>query len=153
ARSATMKMNMPFDSLGTLATHVATAAAALFSIASAVQAAGEANWQPAKGPLMTRWAADVSPDKLSTEYPTPQLQRPDWQSLNGLWDYAIRPKAEPIPARFDGQIMVPFPVESALSGVMKTVGQANRLWYRRNFEWPERWQDKRAILHFGAVDW
>jgi beta-galactosidase/beta-glucuronidase len=103
--------------------------------------------------LMTCWAADVSPDKLATEYPRPQLQRPDWRSLNGLWDYAIRGKAEPIPAHFDGQILVPFPVESALSGVMKTVGQADRLWYRRDFEWPQRWQDKRAIVHFGAVDW
>ncbi len=102
---------------------------------------------------MTRWAAHVSPEKVLPEYPRPQMERRDWQSLDGLWDYAIRPKGEPKPALLDGKILVPFAVESALSGVMKPVGQDNRLWYRREFSWPEPWRGKRAILHFGAVDW
>jgi beta-galactosidase/beta-glucuronidase len=112
-----------------------------------------AQWKPADGPLMTRWAKDVSPDKVLPEYPRPQMARSEWQNLNGLWDYAIRPKTEARPARFDGQILVPFPVEAALSGVMKRVGDDERLWYRRTFELPETRIGRRILLHFGAVDW
>ncbi|MHC4574569.1 MAG: glycoside hydrolase family 2 protein [Planctomycetota bacterium] len=112
-----------------------------------------AKWQPAKGPLMTKWASDVSPRKVHLEYPRPQMVRKHWQNLNGLWEYAIRPKDEPKPQTFDGQILVPFPVESALSGVMKQVGEDNRLWYRRTFKVPDKWRKKRVLLNFGAVDW
>jgi hypothetical protein len=110
-------------------------------------------WKPAEGPLKTRWAKDVSPEKALPEYPRPQMVRRDWLNLNGLWDYAIRPKEEGKPEAFDGKILVPFPVESALSGVMKMVGEKNRLWYRRTFEVPAGWAGKRVLLHFGAVDW
>src|SRR6516165_1760403 len=120
-----------------------------FAIAGSVSA----EWQPAKGPLMTQWAKDVTPEKVHPEYPRPQMVRKDWLNLNGLWDYAIRPKGDPRPEKFDGQILVPFPVESALSGVMKTVGPENKLWYRRTFALPGNWSGKRALLHFGAVDW
>jgi hypothetical protein len=127
----------------------------------------EGGWKPAEGPLMTRWAKEVSPDNVHPEYPRPQMVRPDWLNLNGLWDYAIRPKdaAPPTwrgrPALAtdgpDGQILVPFPVESALSGVMRPVGPDNRLWYRRTFEIPKgrSWdrEGRRILLHFGAVDW
>ena len=112
-----------------------------------------AQWQPAQGPLSTRWTGDVSPKNALPDYPRPQLSRQDWLNLNGLWDYAIRPAAEPKPASFDGKILVPYPVESALSGVMKKVGEANRLWYRRTFEVPRGWRSQRTLLHFGAVDW
>jgi hypothetical protein len=111
-----------------------------------------AKWEPAKGPLMTRWAKEVSPGNVHPEYPRPRMVRKDWMNLNGLWDYAIRPKDQQ-PEEFDGQILVPFPVESALSGVMKPVGQENHLWYRRTFEIPKQWSGKRTLLHFGAVDW
>jgi len=111
-----------------------------------------APWQPAAGPLMTRWAKDVSPSRVLPEYPRPQLVRADWLTLNGLWDYAIRPRGESRPAAFDGSILVPFPIESALSGVMKKVGDADRLWYHRTFERPRGWRG-RTLLHFGAVDW
>ena len=93
-------------------------------------------WQPASGPLMTRWAARRHARPCAARYPRPQMVRHDWLNLNGLWDYAIRPRAESAPATFDGRILVPFPIESALSGVMKKVGEANRLWYRRTFEVP-----------------
>lgn len=112
-----------------------------------------ADWKPAAGPLMTRWAKDVSPENAHPEYPRPQMVRKEWQSLNGLWDYAIGPRDGAKPERFDGQILVPFPVESALSGVMKRVGPEKRLWYRRQITAPEAARGKRILLHFEAVDW
>jgi len=116
---------------------------------------GDARWTPAQGRLMTRWAQDVKPSTVHAEYPRPQMVRSDWLNLNGLWDYAIVSKdQETAPAEFDGQILVPFAVESALSGVSERVGPDNRLWYRRSFDMPEKWRtDKRLLLHFGAVDW
>jgi len=110
-------------------------------------------WQMAKGPLVTQWARDVSPANAHPEYPRPQMVRKDWLNLNGLWDYAIRPKEEGKPAEWDGQILVPFPVESQLSGVMRRVEPNQRLWYRRTFETPAAWRGQRVLLHFGAVDW
>jgi hypothetical protein len=113
----------------------------------------QAKWQPADGPLMTRWAERITPKNAHREYPRPQMVRKKWQNLNGLWDYAIVHKSQPKPEVFDGQILVPFPIESALSGVMKPVGQDNRLWYRRTFRIPRTWKGRNVLLHFGAVDW
>ena len=110
-------------------------------------------WKPAKGPLATRWASQVDPARVHPEYPRPQMVRPEWVNLNGLWDYAIRPRNEDRPASFDGRILVPFPVESALSGVMKQVKPDQRLWYRRLFELAAPGAGRRWLLHFGAVDW
>jgi hypothetical protein len=118
-----------------------------------VSAVSPAAWKPVEGKIMTRWAADVSPEKVLPEYPRPMMVRPDWLNLNGLWDYAIVARTAGKPTRFDGQILVPFPVESALSGVAKTVGETNRVWYRRSFKVPAAWSSKRVLLHFGAVDW
>ncbi|HEX5102300.1 MAG TPA: hypothetical protein VFV87_00715, partial [Pirellulaceae bacterium] len=115
-------------------------------------------WKPASGPLMTRWAKDVSPEKVHPEYPRPQMVRQQWTNLNGLWDYAIvdRPAdAEDYsePQAWDGQILVPFPIESSLSGVRKQVGDGKRLWYRRTFKASKPADGGRLLLHFGAVDW
>ncbi|HRT58342.1 MAG TPA: beta galactosidase jelly roll domain-containing protein, partial [Candidatus Paceibacterota bacterium] len=112
--------------------------------------AGE--WRPAQGPLMTRWAREVSPDNALREYPRPMMVRDQWRNLNGLWDLAIVAKDAPRPATFPMQILVPFPVESALSGVMKAVTENERIWYRRTFEVPPTWRGQRLLLHFGAVD-
>lgn len=112
-----------------------------------------AEWKAVEGRIMTRWAKEVSPEKVRPEYPRPMMVRPQWQNLNGLWDYAIRPKDEARPQTMDGQILVPFCVESALSGVGKAVGAANRLWYRRTFDVPADWAAGRVLLHFGAADW
>jgi hypothetical protein len=112
-----------------------------------------ADWQPAKGPLMTRWAVRVSTKNVHSEYPRPQMVRKSWQNLNGLWDYAIVHKNQQQPDAFDGQILVPFPIESALSGVMKPVGEENCLWYKRTFRIPRTWKGQCVLLHFGAVDW
>lgn len=112
-----------------------------------------AKWQPVPGHIMTPWAKDVNPRNPLSEYPRPQLVRADWVNLNGLWDYAIQPLDLPKPEKFDGKILVPFSVESALSGVKKPVWRDERLWYRRTFKAPKVATGKRLLLHFGAVDW
>ena len=110
------------------------------------------NWKPAPGPLMTRWAKEVSPTNALPEYPRPQLARAQWQNLNGLWQYQSGAEGDAVPSgqKLSGQIMVPFPVESALSGVME---HHDRLWYRRNFTVPRGWNGQRIKLNFGAVDY
>ena len=126
----------------------------LYTIAlAAVLALNSYCWEMAKAPIMTRWAKNVSPEKSHPEYPRPQMVRRDWLNLNGLWNYAIVAKSASKPENWDGQILVPFPVESALSGVMKRVNENERLWYKRSFTVPSNWKGKRVILHFGAVDW
>ncbi len=110
-------------------------------------------WKPVAGTLTTDWTSKVTPENVWQEYPRPQLVREKWLNLNGLWDYAIRPKDEEKPDQFDGKILVPFAVESALSGVGKQVGDQNKLWYRRTFEVPKNWKAERIILRFDAVDW
>ncbi len=109
-------------------------------------------WQSPDETLKTRWAKDVSADCPWPEYPRPQLTRPDWSNLNGKWQYAIVPKDAARPTQWDGEILVPFAVESALSGVMKPLAPEQRLWYRRTFQAPDL-AGKRLLLHFGAVDW
>jgi hypothetical protein len=124
----------------------------LLLILLALGAARAADWQPANGALMTKWARDVAPDKVLPEYPRPQMVRKDWTSLNGLWEFTTAKEGDeaPVGKKLDGQILVPFPVESALSGVMKP---AQRVWYRRTFDLKKEWADKRLLLHFGAVNW
>ncbi len=112
-----------------------------------------AAWKPVTGRIMTRWAAEVKPDLVLPEYPRPQMVRDRWLNLNGLWDYAVTAKDAGRPASWDGQILVPFAVESALSGVGKPVGPAKALWYRRTVSVPKDWRGGRVLLHFGAVDW
>lgn len=111
-----------------------------------------ADWKPADNPLTTPWTDKVNADRPWPEYPRPQMVRPQWTNLNGLWDYAIRPKDEGKPAQFEGKLLVPFAVESALSGVKKPVTPEQRLWYRRSFNLSGT-RRGRTLLHFGAVDW
>src|ERR1700756_2699815 len=106
----------------------------------AVLTSARADWHPAQAPLMTRWAAEVSPTNALPDYPRPQLVRTDWLNLNGLWDYAITPDSADKPPSFAGKILVPFPVESALSGVMTNLDEHSKLWYHRNFSVPESWR-------------
>ncbi|MGD2121786.1 MAG: glycoside hydrolase family 2 TIM barrel-domain containing protein [Gemmatimonadota bacterium] len=125
----------------------------------------ETGWMAAPG-LKTPWASEVNPEAPHPEYPRPQMVREDWINLNGLWDLAVLPAESPEPGTYPDRILVPFPVESALSGVARRVGPEERVWYRRTFSLPDaspatasesqstgeeaglRW-----LLHFGAVDW
>jgi beta-galactosidase/beta-glucuronidase len=102
---------------------------------------------------VTRWGKAVTPDNAWRSYPRPQMKRSAWLNLNGLWDYAIRPKAAPRPSAMDGRILVPFALESRLSGVARPVTPNDRIWYRRSFAVPAAWRGQRVRLHFGAVDY
>ena len=110
-------------------------------------------WRPAPVTLKTPWGEKVTPANAWREYPRPQFVRDRWANLNGLWDYAITAKTAAAPMKFDGKILVPFAVESSLSGVGKVLQPDQRLWERRQFQVPEAWKGERVLLHFGAVDY
>jgi beta-galactosidase/beta-glucuronidase len=112
-----------------------------------------AQWKPAGDKIKTKWANEINPANVLPEYPRPAMERSQWSNLNGLWDYAILPAGAAEPGKFDGKILVPFAVESSLSGVQKNVGKDNELWYKRTFTVPSAWKGKLVLLHFGAVDW
>ena len=111
-----------------------------------------AQWKPAGDKIKTRWASEIDVNNVLTEYPRPIMERAEWQNLNGLWNYAILPVGQQ-PSNYDGEILVPFAVESSLSGVQKRVGTDNELWYQREFTVPSKWKNNKILLHFGAVDW
>ncbi|MBQ9668972.1 MAG: beta galactosidase jelly roll domain-containing protein [Prevotella sp.] len=111
-------------------------------------------WAPQGFKIKTRWADDVDPEQPLPDYPRPQLVRQEWQNLNGLWQYAITPQTQrTIPTAWDGWILVPFAVESSLSGVMRMLDKNNYLWYQRSFTVPADWAGRRVMLNFGAVDY
>jgi hypothetical protein len=112
-----------------------------------------ADWKPIPGRIMTQWAEQVDPDNVLPEYPRPQLVREHWINLNGLWDFAVTKVNAPQPADFDGKILVPFCIESALSGVKRKFTRDDCLWYSRTFTAPELAGGERLILNFGAVDY
>ncbi len=108
-------------------------------------------WAQKKAPLMTPWASQVDPKHPWPNYPRPQMVRTRWMNLNGIWQYQPGHDGDAVPTqtKLSSEILVPFAVESALSGVME---HHDRLWYRRSFTVPAAWQGKRTVLHFGAVD-
>lgn len=125
----------------------------LVCCALALTLGAQAQWKPVGDKIKTKWAEQVNPKNVLPEYPRPQLERTDWVNLNGEWEYAIKPRGGAEPAAFDGNILVPFAVESSLSGVQKEVGDNNELWYKRTFTVPANWKNKDIVLNFGAVDW
>ena len=131
---------------------VLIAAVASIALSANIALASGESWKPADGPLMTRWAKDVSPENAHPEYPRPQMVRDKWMNLNGLWqlDFGKEDDSPPFGKELSKRILVPFPVESALSGVME---HNDRLWYRRVFRVPEQWSGQRILLHFQAADW
>ena len=125
----------------------------LLCCAFALTFMAQAQWKPVGDKIKTSWAEQVNPQNVLPEYPRPLMERSDWQNLNGEWDYAIKPIGSVEPSAFDGKILVPFAVESSLSGVQKEVGEKNELWYKRTFSIPSAWKNKDVLLNFGAVDW
>ncbi|MCS3168214.1 beta-galactosidase [Bacteroides fragilis] len=111
-----------------------------------------AQWKPAGDKIKTKWAEQVNPENVLPEYPRPVMERGEWKNLNGLWNYAITEKGA-APSAYEGQILVPFAIESSLSGVGKKVGPDKELWYQRTFTVPASWKGKKVMLNFGAVDW
>jgi len=128
-------------------------AAVILSVFAGIARSQVSGWQVAGGRITTKWSADVNPLNPLPEYPRPQMVRNDWKNLNGLWEYAITASGNAKPSAFDGKVLVPFAIESALSGVGKNVGPDNTLWYRTRFTIPSNFRKKNILLHFGAVDW
>ena len=112
-----------------------------------------AQWKPAGERIKTEWATKIDVENVLPEYPRPIMERPNWVNLNGLWNYAITSVGQAAPQKYEGQILVPFAIESSLSGVGKRLGKENDLWYQRKFSVPSKWKGERVLLHFGAVDW
>ena len=110
------------------------------------------SWYPKGNHIKTRWAAKVNPECPLPEYPRPIMKRGEWKNLNGLWDYAIT-DATSTPDKFEGEILVPFAIESSLSGVMRPLEPGKALWYKRDITIPDEWKGKKILLHFGAVDY
>lgn len=125
----------------------------ILSMLTGITQSQSTGWKAAGDKIATVWSSDVDPLNPLPEYPRPQMVRNDWKNLNGLWDYAITPSGSAKPSDYDGKILVPFAVESALSGVNKRVGPDNILWYRTRFTVPSEFRRKNILLHFGAVDW
>lgn len=110
-------------------------------------------WAPAGDRLKTKWASQIDVNNVLPEYPRPIMQRDKWSNLNGLWDYAITQRGAAKPAMSGKKILVPFAVESSLSGVQETMGREKEIWYQRSFQTPRDWRNDRILLHFGGVDW
>ncbi|MET9930898.1 MULTISPECIES: AbfB domain-containing protein [unclassified Streptomyces] len=116
---------------------------------------------PKAPPLTTPWTSQVSTTSPLPEYPRPQMTRPDWQSLNGEWEFLNPPAdasgnvdrnaAPPLGQTLPERILVPYPVESALSGIMRNDNR-DLMFYKRSFTVPRNWSGRRVQLHFGAVD-
>lgn len=112
-----------------------------------------AQWKPVGDKIKTDWAMQVDPENVLPEYPRPIMERNDWKNLNGLWSYAVIEKGAALPQSYEGEILVPFAIESSLSGVGRTLGEQSELVYHRSFTTPSQWRGQRVLLHFGAVDW
>jgi autotransporter-associated beta strand protein len=141
--------SLPSGMVAQLVTNAANQSIDLVVISAAT---GGMPWQPKQAPLMTDWAQQVNPTNVLPEYPRPQMVRSNWASLNGVWQFQPGATNDPVLAgqNLAGVILVPFPMESALSGVMQ---YSPFSWYRRQFTVPAQWSGQRILLHFDAVNW
>jgi hypothetical protein len=111
-------------------------------------------WKMKNIPITTRWDNDICSSNPLPEYPRPQMQRDNnWINLNGLWNYCITKNTDSLPRDFNKVILVPFPIESALSGVKQKLLPNELLWYKKIFNKPILKRNERLLIHFGAVDW
>lgn len=125
----------------------------LLTLSSLVSICSYSQWCPMEGRIQTKWTEEISINNVLPEYPRPIMERSEWMNLNGLWNYSIIDKGSHLPQKYDGNILVPFAVESSLSGVGKKVGDKKELVYHRSFKLDSKWKGKNVLLHFGAVDW
>ena len=121
-------------------------------VATSLATLAFAQWKPAGTQIKTKWGENIDVNNVLPEYPRPQMVRKQWKNLNGLWDYAIT-SVNANYEKADGKILVPFAVESSLSGVGKVLTKDQNLWYERTFDIPQDWAGKNVKLNFGAVDW
>lgn len=113
-----------------------------------------AAWSPKGDKIKTVWAEKVTPENVWSSYPRPQLQRSQWMNLNGLWNFAVTDQTTTKKqVKYEGQILVPFAIESSLSGVQRTFLPTDKLWYQHSFTIDDAWKGKNIILHFQAVDY
>ena len=125
----------------------------LFLFSKNISAQEQVNWKPIDRQIKTKWSENIDIQNVLSEYPRPNMVRyNNWKNLNGLWEYAITEKEESSPKNYQGNILVPFPVESAMSGVQKEVGKEKLLWYKTTLK-NARKRNQLTLLHFGAVDW
>ena len=108
--------------------------------------------KPFLSELITQWGAKVTPENAWREYPRPQMSRENWTCLNGHWDYAVTPLDADKPAQWAGKILVPFCLESKLSGVQQLLHDDQALWYHRAFDASPA-ADQSVLLNFEAVDY
>jgi beta-galactosidase/beta-glucuronidase len=125
--------------------------AAVFAVSCTSQPSVE--WKPVGGKIMTTWGEGLDPANVHPEYPRPQLVRSEWVNLNGFWQLTVADRGTGENPVYSGQILVPFAVEAALSGVGVTVGAEREMTYTRTFKLPSKWRGERVMLNFGAVDW
>ena len=111
------------------------------------------DWKPVGEQIKTRWGINLDAKKVWEEYPRPQLERKEWMNLNGPWKYSIKNIEDLDPDQNDGYILVPFPLESSLSGVMKNLTSNEVIYYEKTVKIPKEWEGKHILLNFGAVDW
>jgi beta-galactosidase/beta-glucuronidase len=112
-----------------------------------------AQWKKIPGKISSSWSEKIDPANPLPEYPRPQMERGNWTNLNGLWNYAVTVRDAANASSWGGQILVPFAIESSLSGVGRMVGKDSTLWYNRKFSLKKEMKGKKILLHFGAVDW
>ncbi|MEV6423898.1 AbfB domain-containing protein [Streptomyces sp. NPDC051662] len=122
-------------------------------VGGATTPAQAAPWTPKPAPMTTPWTDQVPVDNPLPEYPRPQLTRPDWANLNGIWDFAVTGRDAGPPSTYPDRIRVPFVAESALSGIQRRITENDKLWYKREFTVPADWTGRRVQLNFGASDW
>ena len=115
--------------------------------------ANSQNWQKVPGKIASSWSEKIDPSSPLPEYPRPQMERGSWTNLNGIWNYSVTVKDARSASSWNGKILVPFAIESALSGVGRMVGKDSTLWYNRKFSLKKEMKGKKILLHFGAVDW